>query len=175
MSPDIEFSIWLAQFEFLDSFFNFISTRWFAAILVSLAGIYFLHIKKIKVFIFICVATSIGDLTGNILKELLTETRPCFGYSEIFLDQGIINKECGPQTTGMPSNHAINFFLFSTLLHLTIKNKYLTSIYFVSSMLVALSRVFLIKHLLSQVIIGAFLGIFLGIIFYNLFYKWMKT
>jgi len=175
MNLDVEFSIWLAQFQYLDSFFSFISTRWFASILVLLAGIYFYYLKKFRIFIFICLATSLGDLTGNILKELLSDTRPCFGYSEIFIKEGLINKECGPQSTGMPSNHAINFFLFATLLCLTIKNKYIASIYLISSVLVALSRVFLIKHLLSQVIIGAFIGIFLGILFYNLFYKWIKT
>tara|TARA_B100000073_G_scaffold335297_1_gene328766 strand:- start:698 stop:1225 length:528 start_codon:yes stop_codon:yes gene_type:complete len=175
MNLDVEFSIWLAQFQYFDSFFSFVSTRWFAAILVLLAGIYFYHIRKFKIFIFICIATSLGDLTGNILKELLSDTRPCYGYSEIFMEKGLILKECGSQTTGMPSNHAINFFLFSTLLHLTIKNKYISSIYFISSALVALSRVFLIKHLLSQVIIGAFIGIFLGVFFYNLFYRWIKT
>jgi len=175
MNLDVEFSIWLAQFQYLDSFFSFISTRWFASILVLLAGIYFYYLKKFRIFIFICLATSLGDLTGNILKELISETRPCFEYSEIFIKEGLINKECGPQSTGMPSNHAINFFLFATLLCLTIKNKYIASIYLISSVLVALSRVFLIKHLLSQVIIGAFIGIFLGILFYNLFYKWIKT
>jgi len=175
MNLDVEFSVWFAQFQYLDSFFSFLSTRWFAAILVLLAGIYFYHIRKFKIFIFICITTSFGDLTGNFLKELLSDTRPCYGYSEIFMEKGLILKECGSQTTGMPSNHAINFFLFSTLLHLTIKNKYISSIYFISSVLVALSRVFLIKHLLSQVIIGAFIGIFLGIFFYNLFYRWIKT
>jgi PAP2 superfamily. len=175
MNIDVEFSIWFAQFQYLDSFFSFISTRWFAAILVLLAGVYFYHIKQLKIFVFICIATSLGDLTGNILKELLSDTRPCYGYSEIFIEEGLILKECGSQSTGMPSNHAINFFLFSTLLHLTLRNKYITSIYFISSVLVALSRVFLIKHLLSQVIIGAFIGIFLGIFFYNLFYRWIKT
>ena len=175
MNIDVEFSIWFAQFQYLDSFFSFISTRLFAAILVLLAGVYFYHVKQLKIFVFICIATSLGDLTGNILKELLSDTRPCYGYSEIFIEEGLILKECGSQSTGMPSNHAINFFLFSTLLHLTIRNKYITSIYFISSVLVALSRVFLIKHLLSQVIIGAFIGIFLGIFFYNLFYRWIKT
>lgn len=175
MNIDVEFSIWFAQFQYLDSFFSFISTRWFASILVLLAGVYFYHVKQLKIFVFICIATSLGDLTGNILKELLSDTRPCYGYSEIFIEEGLILKECGSQSTGMPSNHAINFFLFSTLLHLTIRNKYITSIYFISSVLVALSRVFLIKHLLSQVIIGAFIGIFLGIFFYNLFYRWIKT
>ena len=175
MSLDIEFSIWLAQFQYLDGFFSFISTRWFASILVLLAGVYFYYLKKLKIFVFICLATSFGDFAGNILKELLSDTRPCFGYSEIFIQEGLIEKECGPQTTGMPSNHAINFFLFTTLLSLTVKNKFISSIYIISSVFVALSRVFLIKHLLSQVIIGAFIGIFLGILFYNLFYKWIKT
>ena len=90
MNIDVEFSIWFAQFQYLDSFFSFISTRWFAAILVLLAGVYFYHIKQLKIFVFICIATSLGDLTGNILKELLSDTRPCYGYSEIFIEEGLI-------------------------------------------------------------------------------------
>ena len=44
-------------------------------------------------------------------KRVLSDTRPCFGYSEIFIQAGLIENECGSQSTGMPSNHAINFFL----------------------------------------------------------------
>ena len=175
MNIDLLFSEWVYQFYFLKDVAEIFSGRVFSGILVASIGIYFFKIKKFKIFLFICLATGFGDLTGNILKELLSDTRPCYGYSEIFMEKGLILKECGSQTTRMPSNHAINFFLFSTLLHLTIKNKYISSIYFISSALVALSRVFLIKHLLSQVIIGAFIGIFLGIFFYSLFYRWIKT
>ena len=78
MNLDVEFSIWLAQFQYFDSFFSFVSTRWFAAILVLLAGIYFYHIRKFKIFIFICIATSLGDLTGNILKDFFSSTKTMF-------------------------------------------------------------------------------------------------
>jgi membrane-associated phospholipid phosphatase len=45
------------------------------------------------------------------------------------------------------------------------------------STLVALSRVFLFKHLLSQVVIGAAIGIILGVVFYKLLkrIKWINN
>ena len=69
----------------------------------------------------------------------------------------------------MPSNHALNFFLFATVFYLLTRQKVLTTALFLIATAVALSRVFLIKHLLSQVIIGAALGIILGITFYNIY------
>ena len=42
-------------------------------------------------------------------------------------------------------------------------------------MLVALSRVLLIKHLLSQVIIGGLIGIVMAKIFFEAYVKWKKS
>ena len=107
MNIDVEFSIWFAQFQYLDSFFSFISTRWFAAILVLLAGVYFYHVKQLKIFVFICIATSLGDLTGNILKELLSDTRPCYGYSEIFIEEGLILKAVSYTHLTLPTIYSV--------------------------------------------------------------------
>ena len=96
--------------------------------------------------------------------------RPCFSHIDLFpsIDR------CGPDLTGMPSNHALNFFIFSTLIHLYFKNRIISIIFFTSSVFVALSRVLLVKHLLSQVIIGALIGIVMGIIFNKVLQKWTK-
>ena len=116
------------------------------------------------------MVTGLGDLLGNFLKDLFLQPRPCFSHIDLFPS---IDK-CGPDLTGMPSNHALNFFIFSTLIHLFLRNSVISIIFFASSVLVALSRVLLIKHLLSQVIIGSLIGIVMGIIFYEAFQRWKK-
>ena len=130
------------------------------------------------VSIFLCVFLCIilGDQIGAFLKDFFQEPRPCFQYSVQLIDLGIIKNQCGERLTGMPSNHALNFFLFSTLIYLITKRKILGFCLFIISSTVGLSRVFLAKHLLSQVIIGASLGILLGIVFYNILkkFKWIQ-
>ena len=170
MGFDLSFSQWLVQFDYLNELATIFSGRFFSGTLVVSIGIYFYRIKKLKIFFFICLATGLGDLLGNFLKDLFLQPRPCFSHIDLFpsIDR------CGPDLTGMPSNHALNFFIFSTLLHLYFKNRIISIIFFTSSVFVALSRVLLVKHLLSQVIIGALIGIVMGIIFNKVLQKWTK-
>ena len=105
------------------------------------------------------------------LKDFFSQPRPCFNYHENF---PMIEK-CGSDLTGMPSNHTLNFFLFSTLVHLFLRQPSISFIFFASSVLVALSRVLLIKHLLSQVIIGGLIGIVMAKIFFEAYIKWKKS
>ena len=170
MGLDLSFSEWLVQFNYFNDLAIIFSGRVFSGTLIAGIGIYFYRIKKLKIFFFICLATGLGDLLGNFLKDLFLQPRPCFSHIDLFpsIDR------CGPDLTGMPSNHALNFFIFSTLLHLYFKNRIISIIFFTSSVFVALSRVLLVKHLLSQVIIGALIGIVMGIIFNKVLQKWTK-
>ena len=136
--------------------------------------IFFLK-KKFWVFVFIILAILIGDFLGALLKEILSEERPCFGANgEFLIGKGILESLCGDQKTGMPSNHALNFFLFTSLFFLIERNLLITSILVLISILVGLSRVFLIKHFLSQVIIGTALGLIFGILFYEIYKRTIK-
>ena len=171
MNIDLLFSEWVYQFYFLKDVAEIFSGRVFSGILVASIGIYFFKIKKFKIFLFLCLATGFGDLTGNILKDFFSQPRPCFNYHENF---PMIEK-CGSDLTGMPSNHTLNFFLFSTLVHLFLRQPSISFIFFASSVLVALSRVLLIKHLLSQVIIGGLIGIVMAVIFFEAYVKWKQS
>lgn len=170
MNIDLVFSEWVVQFYFLSDLAEFFGGRIFSGTLVLSLGIYFYKIKQFKTFIFICIATGLGDFVGNILKDFFAQPRPCYNYFQNF---PMIEK-CGPELTGLPSNHALNFFLFSTLVHFFLKNPFVTSIFFGFSLLVSLSRVLLVKHLLSQVIIGSLIGIVMAKIFYEAYTKWKK-
>ena len=107
----------------------------------------------------------------NILKDLFAQPRPCYSYIQNFP----MIAQCGPELTGLPSNHALNFFMFSTLVHLFLKNRFVSTIFFGFSFLVSFSRVLLVKHWFSQVIIGGLIGIVLAKIFYEAYMKWKKS
>ena len=171
MNFDLIFSEWLIQYYFLKDIAEVFSGRIFSGTLVFFIGLYFFKIKQFKVFIFICLATGAGDLVGNILKDLFLQPRPCFEYYENFP----IVEKCGSDLTGLPSNHSLNFFLFSTLVHLFLKKTEISVLFFTSSVLVALSRVLLVKHLLSQVIIGGLIGILMARLFYEVYTKWKQS
>ena len=126
MNIDLLFSEWVYQFYFLKDVAEIFSGRVFSGILVASIGIYFFKIKKFKIFLFICLATGFGDLTGNILKDLFAQPRPCYSYIQNFP----MIAQCGPELTGLPSNHALNFFMFSTLVHLFLKNRFVSTIFF---------------------------------------------
>lgn len=171
MDIDLVFSEWMVKFYFLSDFAEFLGGRIFSGMLVLGLGIYFYKIKKFKIFLFICISTGFGDFVGNIFKDLFAQPRPCYSYIQNF---PMIEK-CGPELTGLPSNHALNFFMFSTLLHFFLRNPFISSVFFAFSFLVSFSRVLLVKHWLSQVIIGGLMGIVLAKIVYEAYMKWKKS
>ena len=176
-NPDLEFSLWLASFFGFESVFVAISGRYFSFTLLTLFLMYFLYLRKLKIYFFIIISLILGDQIGAYLKDFFSEFRPCFEYYQYFVDNNLSLKQCGERPTGMPSNHSLNFFLFTTLAFLYSKNKVVLIFMTLISTLVALSRVFLFKHLLSQVVIGAAIGIILGVIFYKLLkrIKWINN
>ena len=176
MTNDLLFLVWLSDFLEFSILFEFVSTRAFSFSLLLISGLFFIYYRKTYLFLYIVLCIILGDQIGAFLKDFFQEPRPCFQYSVQLIDLGIIKNQCGERLTGMPSNHALNFFLFSTLIYLITKRKILGFCLFIISSAVGLSRVFLAKHLLSQVIIGASLGILLGIVFYNILkkFKWIQ-
>jgi undecaprenyl-diphosphatase len=171
MDFDLVFSEWIVQLYYLSDFADFFGGRIFSGVLVFGLGVYFYKIKKFKIFLFICICTGFGDFVGNILKDLFAQPRPCYSHIQNF---PMIEK-CGPELTGLPSNHALNFFMFSALVHYFLKNPFMSSIFFGFSFLVSFSRVLLVKHWLSQVIIGGLIGIVLAKIFYKAYMRWKKS
>ena len=65
-----------------------------------------------------------------------------------------------------------DYFLFSSLVILVLENKFIGVFFLVVSFLVGISRIYLAKHLLSQVIMGGLVGIILGIAFYLIYKTW---
>lgn len=103
------------------------------------------------------LTVAISDGTGQILKNLLAQPRPCFSlahYSWV--------EPCGAALTGMPSNHALNFFAVATFITVITPWRNWHIALFCIAVSVAFSRIYLIKHFPSQVLVGAILGIVIG-------------
>ncbi|HHM05195.1 MAG TPA: glycosyltransferase [Gammaproteobacteria bacterium] len=104
-----------------------------------------------------------GDLLGNVLKNAFQHPRPCFELAgQVRLPGQPPGAACGPNLTGMPSNHALNFFAAAMFLSLVLGGR-ARSLFLVAA-LVALSRVYLGKHYPAQVLVGGGIGILWGLL-----------
>lgn len=103
------------------------------------------------------LTVAISDGVGQILKNLLAQPRPCFSlahYSWV--------EPCGAALTGMPSNHALNFFAVAAFITVITPWRNWHIALFCIATSVAFSRIYLVKHFPSQVLVGAILGIMIG-------------
>lgn len=103
------------------------------------------------------LTVAVSDGVGQLLKQLLAQSRPCFSlthYSWV--------EPCGAALTGMPSNHALNFFAVATFITVITPWRNWHVALFCIAILVAFSRIYLLKHFPSQVLVGAIVGVLLG-------------
>ena len=111
-----------------------------------------------------CVVT--GDLLGNLLKQAFSLPRPCFDLYELLRPLGGgAPKQCQAPISGMPSNHALNFFAVATFVGYALRRRALSLSLFGIALLVGVSRIYLAKHYPSQVLVGALLGVAFGFAF----------
>ncbi len=153
----------------LDRFFIWVSSRsTFSTPLLLLIGlILFLKYKKegLKLWGLFLLMLGLGDILGNLLKGIISQPRPCAVVFESILQPlRETGKSCGAMTTGMPSNHALNFFLTASFLGLALKSWRWAAPFFLIAITVGLSRIYLGAHYPSQVLVGACLGSCLGLI-----------
>lgn len=119
-----------------------------------------------RLWLLLVVSVGIGDATGNAIKAWVEEPRPCFDrYAGLVEVGGVPMEPCsGPSTTGMPSNHALNFFVAVTFLAVTTSWRPWQVVLVIAAVLASLSRVYLGKHLPSQVLAGAGIGVVIGLL-----------
>ena len=103
----------------------------------------------------------LADGFGNVLKDLFAEARPCaFAQDWVRLIGG---QTCGEALRGMPSNHALlGFAMWAYMVGTRRDWRRWQWVFFVTAVLVALSRIYLAKHLPSQVLMGVWAGIVFG-------------
>ncbi len=108
------------------------------------------------------LTVGLSDASGQFLKDRLQQPRPC---AEAHLElRGPTGRppRCPGDTSGMPSNHAMNFFAATAFLIAVGASRGLGAALALIALLVALSRVYLGVHYPSQVLAGALLGLAIG-------------
>lgn len=104
-----------------------------------------------------------GDLVGNVIKHLTQQFRPCVDLgTAVRLVTAPFEVGCSPKPHGMPSNHALNFFVTASFLGLFLRSWRWGLVLGGMAVLVMLSRIYLGVHYPSQVLVGAMLGVLLG-------------
>ena len=110
--------------------------------------------RLVAILAIVCFA--ITDPSAHyILKKLFCRLRPCYSLDDLRLIIG-----CGG-LYGFPSNHAANSFALAFIFSFFYRR--LTAIFFLVATIVCLSRVYLGKHYLSDVVGGAIFGVLVAV------------
>ncbi len=152
-----------------DAFFGWVSQKpAFSHPLLLL--ILFLLIKDygrsgLRLWFLLIIFVGLGDVFGNFLKHLLAQPRPCAEFPEtVRLVLEPFNVGCSFTPRGMPSNHALNFFVTASFLGVALRSWKWGIAFGLIAFTVALSRVYLGVHYPSQVMVGAGVGSLLGVV-----------
>ncbi len=163
--------LWINQgwaHPFFDGLFWWVSQRWWFAFPLAVYLAYDAVRRDgpriaTRWFLALALTVIVGDLLGNQLKYLFAAPRPCAVIYEQLRSVGSVDsRPCGLNATGMPSNHALNFFAAATFLALTTTWRRWRFFLFAVAVLVSLSRIYLGKHYPGQVVVGAGLGATVG-------------
>lgn len=144
----------------LDVLFTWVSETWtfsFPLLALVLAfSVVRYRWNGARLWLALIVLVGVADISGAVLKDLTLQPRPCYALA------GWVRVQCGSSLTGMPSNHALNFFTAAIFLSRTLLTRAWALVLFLAASLVALSRIYLAKHYPSQVLAGVALGLSWG-------------
>ncbi len=120
------------------------------------------RLKGLYILVVLLFVVGLCDLiNAQLLKEYFARVRPCRALENVNL---LVH--CGSGLS-FPSNHAVNNFAAATVLSSYFQRKKVT--FFIIASFVAISRVFVGVHYLSDVTTGALEGILIGAIIVSLF------
>ncbi len=151
-----------------DSFFAWISQDLLFSTPVLLAVMVFLTWRfgkdGFKFCLLMIVFILLGDQVGAVLKDFIGQPRPCAELGSVVRQvDTVFSINCSRRLNGMPSNHALNFFLFVTFSSYVLRWRGWLVGFGLLAILVALSRVYLGVHYPSQILVGALIGTGLGL------------
>ncbi|MEQ6340613.1 MAG: phosphatase PAP2 family protein [Gammaproteobacteria bacterium] len=162
--------LWINQgwaHPWLDVFFRWISQR--ASFAFPLAGLLLLFFARrfgkdgVKLWLVLVLVVGMGDALGSLIKHLAEQPRPCFSIHELVRQPGRApGVACGDNLSGMPSNHALNFFAAAAFLSFMMCSRAWVVGAFMVALMVGISRIYLGVHYPSQVLAGAAIGATIG-------------
>ena len=125
-----------------------------------------------KIMLALTIVVFVGDFCGALLKDIFAQPRPCAELRDLVrLPQTYFEVTCESPFSGMPSNHALNWFTAALFISLILRSWTWLASLGSMAFLVALSRVYLGVHYPSQVLAGATLGITYGLLCASLVVK----
>jgi len=146
---------------FADRFFSIITNvnNWYIAYLILLAITFVKggRTGKIAVIFVILLIICTDQVSHRIIKELIQRVRPCHVLSDVITPLGCSG------TYSFPSNHAVNNFAAAMFLSMLYPR--MTWIFFITAVLVSISRIYLGLHYPSDVAAGALIGVGAGYLF----------
>ncbi|MFK7900044.1 MAG: phosphatase PAP2 family protein [Cyclobacteriaceae bacterium] len=151
----------------LDRLMIFFSGKleWIPLYLLIILGFYDRFRKdfwKPVLVLLVCIAVS-DRASSGLAKPFFERLRPCF--EDNIVSQVHLVISCSGKY-GFFSSHASNSFVIATFSYLLLKEKRGTILLFLWATLVALSRVYLIKHYFTDVLVGAIFGSLIGYLVY---------
>ena len=157
-------------------------------IAVTKIGEYYTYLILILFFVFIRknyrLATAMAvmgmflPLISYFLKMYFKHPRPLtyfskyIGYNDF---HGIENLHYHTGHNSFPSGHTFSAFALFTLLALSTKNKSLGILFFLTALMVGISRIYLSQHFVEDVVFGSVLGILYGMLTYYIFFILLKN
>lgn len=180
---DTSITLWIngLHLPFLDKFMWAISAKvtWIPYYLFILYLVFKRNSPKVFLLFFALVLVSVGlsdFVSSQIIKETVQRYRPSHNLNiqhllhlYQFKDGGIYR---GGQF-GFVSSHSANFFAIATFTYLNLKQSIKNCGYwlFGIAILVALSRIYLGVHYLSDIIIGGLIGSLIAFFVYRFIFK----
>ncbi len=117
----------------------------------------------VKFWMLTILLITLGDQLGGLIKHLTEQARPCAALGETVRQVNtVFSINCSRRLNGMPSNHALNFFLFAVFTGYVLRWRSWCWGFGILAALVALSRVYLGVHYPSQILTGSVIGAGLG-------------
>lgn len=162
--------LWINQqwhTPFLDIFFTWISDKNTFSFPLLGGIILVLGLKYGKpgwhVGLLMILVAATGDLLGNFLKSIFAQPRPCLDLWQVIRMPHADTTRCLISQSGMPSNHALNFFATFSFLSFFVRRHSIIIASIILCTLVAISRIYLGEHFPSQVLAGAAIGTLYGL------------
>jgi len=177
---DTSITLWIngLHFPFLDKFMWAISAKvtWIPYYLFIIYLVFKRYSPKVLLLFFALILVSVGlsdFISSQIIKETVQRYRPSHNLNlqhllHLFQFQDGSFYRGGQ--FGFVSSHSANFFAIATFAYLTLKQSIKKCGYwfFVIAILVALSRVYLGVHYLSDVVVGGGIGILIAYLVHRL-------